>query len=322
MEILEQIQTELISQDVSLTTTLRKAKVLASQLDSSELDSWVSHELDGYNPRDELPDYRIIRTYCFGTLTDGIHLIHSRQVPLSEIKGDRLIDVMRNYRVPSGIRKIELTAAKMTTEKEAKLYLPADAVALVNGHREQVHQDGFYYSQIFYNIGNQDFEQILDTVKTRLLDYVLKLSKNWHLETQKPTKDELNQLFNLTIHNEGGSMSIFDQRGQQVNYQYNAAGNINFQNVQDKDQLAVELGKLKEEIERAKQLKAMDNDIAVEAEFHLLQAEKEAKKDNPSKNQFLEHINGAKALLEGVASAAGMITALLKTVEIANQIFR
>lgn len=46
-------------------------------------------------------------------------------------------------------------------------------------------------------------------------------------------------------------MAVFDQRGQQVNYQYNAAGDINLDFVQNQTQLVEELGKLKAELSKA-----------------------------------------------------------------------
>jgi hypothetical protein len=60
MNILEQIQTDLLNQDVPLSTILRKAKVLASQLHSEKLADWVSQELDGYKSDKDLPDYRVL----------------------------------------------------------------------------------------------------------------------------------------------------------------------------------------------------------------------------------------------------------------------
>ena len=44
-------------------------------------------------------------------------------------------------------------------------------------------------------------------------------------------------------------MAIFDQRGQRVTYQYNAAGDINFGAVQNRMDLVGELGKLQREWE-------------------------------------------------------------------------
>lgn len=90
--------------------------------------------------------------------------------------------------------------------------------------------DGEYgYAELEYAVGTHDFEQILDTVRNRLLDFVLKLGENWHMEDNPPSRGELRNLVSVIIYNmpQGGNVSIFDQRGQQVSYQYNAAGDIN-----------------------------------------------------------------------------------------------
>jgi len=116
-------------------------------------------------------------------------------------------------------------------------------------------------------------------------------------------------------------MTVFDQRGQRVQYQFNAAGDINISAVQSKDELTRELEKLKVEVERAKDSNAIDADLAVEAEYHLLQATKEARKEKPQTSFFLEHINSAKGLLDNVAAVAGIATSLAKVAEIASAIF-
>jgi hypothetical protein len=46
-------------------------------------------------------------------------------------------------------------------------------------------------------------------------------------------------------------MPIFDQRGQQVTYQYNAAGTINIGAVQDRAELSGELRKLQGKVDQA-----------------------------------------------------------------------
>ena len=67
--------------------------------------------------------------------------------------------------------------------------------------------------------------------------------------------------------------------GLQRQYQYNAAGDINIDAVGNKNELADELVKLRLEIERAKDSNAIDTDITIETEYHLLQAAKEARKE-------------------------------------------
>jgi len=317
MDILRQIQSDLLKQDVSLSNILRKAKVLAFHLHSDELRTWVSHELDGYKSSSELPDYRVIRTACVGKWTNGYWMVSNRGVPLFKIDDEQLRDFLTTFRVYDGIRTIE----ELAKQQGQHFILPPDVTVLVNRY---VSERGYAYAELQYAVGPHEFEQILDTVKNRLLDFVLKLDENWHIEDNPPSGDDLRDLISVVIYNspQGGNVSIFDQRGQQVHYQYNAAGNINITAVQDRDGLVYEMKKLKEEIDRAKELKAIDENMAVEVKYHLVQAIKEAEKQKPDKGSFLEHIGRAKGLLEDVGAAAGLVTALLKAAEVASRIFR
>jgi hypothetical protein len=116
-------------------------------------------------------------------------------------------------------------------------------------------------------------------------------------------------------------MAIFDQRGQQVTYQYNAAGDINFGAVQNRMDLVGELGKLQREMTQARQAGVFDEEVATDAEYQLTKAVQEAKKSEPNKGTLLEHLNSAKGLVESVAAAGGLVTALTKAAELVQQFF-
>jgi YD repeat-containing protein len=315
--ILQQIQADVLNQNVSLSNTLRKAKVLASQLRSQELSNWVSSELDGYKSEKDLPDYRVIRTRSIGKWTNGAWLATNHGVPLYKITDEKLVETLTTLQVHEGIRTVEQYAAK----QEHHFVFAPEITALVNHY---VSEDGYGYSEIQLAIGAHEFEQILDTVKNRLLDFVLKLDETWNPAENPPSRDRLRELVSVVIYNnpQGGNVSVFDQRGQQVTYQYNAAGNINIDSARDNIGLATELEKLVEEIERAKEAKAVVKEIAVEAEYHVMQSAKEAKSKRPNKGSILEHIGKAKALLDDVAAAAGLVTALLKAAEVASNILK
>jgi YD repeat-containing protein len=314
-DILQQIQADLLNQHASLSNTLRKAKVLASQLHSQELGAWVQFELDGYRSDRELPDYRVIRTRSVGTWTNGHWSVSNRGVPLYKISDARLREALTTLHVSDGIRTVE----QLATRQEQHSFAP-EIVALVNDY---VSEDDYGFMEIQLVVPSFEYEQILDIVRNRLLDFVLKLDETWHLDDKHPSRDEVKGLVSVTIYNspQGGNVSTFDQRGQQVTYQYNAAGNINIAAIRDKTELADELAKFAGEIQRAREAKAIDQEVAVEAEYHVLQASKEAKKKEPGKASILEHMGKAKALLEDVAEAAGLVTALVKAAEVASSIF-
>jgi hypothetical protein len=116
-------------------------------------------------------------------------------------------------------------------------------------------------------------------------------------------------------------MATFDQQGQYVTYQYNAAGDINFGAVQNRMDLVGELGKLQAEMTKAKQAGVFDEGVATDAEYQLTKAVQEAKKPAPDKGTVLGHLSSAKTLVEGVAAAGGLVTALTKAVELVQRFF-
>jgi hypothetical protein len=316
MGILRKIQADLIDPRVSLSDILRMAKVLASEIDSEELDLWASKELDGYKNSSELPEYRVLNTYVDGTWTNGFQLIRNHGVLLGLIKDDQLRNHLTKFYVPQGIRTIE-EYSKLPEER--RFQLAADVTSYVN---QQLNEGDGGFIELYYGVGSHNFQQILDTVRNRLLDFVLKLGEKWNPKNDPPEQNEIGQLVSVTIYNhpQGGTMTVFDQRGQHVEYQFNAAGNINIEQIQSLDALEKEIGKLREEIDRAKQLGVVPEQAAVEAQDHLLAASREAASKQPNKSTLLENIGKAKDVLRDISSVAGLVNALIKLAEITTKL--
>jgi hypothetical protein len=119
----------------------------------------------------------------------------------------------------------------------------------------------------------------------------------------------------------GERMTVFDQRGQHVTYQYNAAGEINFGAVQNRMDAVAQMEKLRAELERAHQAGVLDDDTVVDAEYQVKKAITEAKKPKPDKKSVLERLEEAKALIAGVAGAAGLVAALVEAADKVQQFF-
>lgn len=126
-------------------------------------------------------------------------------------------------------------------------------------------------------------------------------------------------------------MAKFDQRHQQVVNQTNAdtvnqvnansVGTVNFGSIQNKDEFIAELRKLLAEIEMASNKGSIEKKIAVDVEFHVKKAIVEIEEPHPQKKTILDHIAGAKSLLEGLSSATGLVTALMQAATIAGGLF-
>jgi hypothetical protein len=119
--------------------------------------------------------------------------------------------------------------------------------------------------------------------------------------------------------------TVFDQRGQQVAYQYNAAGDINFGAVQNKMDVVGELEKLQTEIAKAAEANALDEETAIDAESSVKKAVVQAKKPDADEKKIVNYLTEAKGLIVGVtagaAAAAGLVTALTQAIELVQKFF-
>ncbi len=314
--MLQEIQSDILNHEVPVSAVLRKAKVLAAHLESEELQEWASLELDGYREISDLPDYRVLPTAVSGQLTGPAYVIHNRAVQISQIANDSLKERLSTYHLMVGVRQIEELATNLG---EQKIFLSPDVTAAVNHY---VSEGGYGYATLHYLLNSSDFVQVLDTVRTRLLDFIIKLDKRWETKESLPPKEVVKQLVTVVILNQpgGGPMTVFDQRGQNVEYQFNAAGNISFESVNSLEELSKQLKDLRLEIEAAKNAQVIPEESAIEAEFHVLQAAKSMEAETPDKKSILDHIGQAKALLEDLTAAAELVAAFAAAAQVVGQL--
>lgn len=115
-------------------------------------------------------------------------------------------------------------------------------------------------------------------------------------------------------------MATFDQRGQKVTYQYNAAGNINFGAVIDSKDISLELKKLLTELNKIMETGSIDGEVGVEAEAKVKKAIIQSEKHKPDKQSILDNLLGAKTLIDGVASAAGLVSGFVQAADMVRRL--
>ena len=116
-------------------------------------------------------------------------------------------------------------------------------------------------------------------------------------------------------------MANFDMRGQHVTNQYNAGRDINFGAVQTAADLVTELEKLKSQLAQAQANGVVTEETATDADYQLTKAIQQAKKPEPDKKTLLDHLTTSKALLENVATASGLVTALVGAIQVVQKLF-
>lgn len=118
-------------------------------------------------------------------------------------------------------------------------------------------------------------------------------------------------------------MVKIDQRGSSITNQVIAdtVGTINFGATKDKGDFAGELRKFLSEVDKLTPANKAEKKVFVDVKSNIEQAIIEAEEPEPSKDSILKHIESAKALLDGITSAAGLITTLIQASKIAGGFF-
>ncbi|HEV7455573.1 MAG TPA: hypothetical protein VGN96_02255 [Roseococcus sp.] len=158
--IIQELAREALSTTAPLSDLLRKAKAIAFKLDLDESHDWLSHELNGYSGND-VPEYRIIhgnarfRNPAYGWMPVVFSdLNHQNQICLTKFS--------------QSIRELEHLASG---DGEITLQLPGSTIQQLcrNANLPLVPIN------LFFSQGS--VLHILDTVRTRLVDWALALDK-------------------------------------------------------------------------------------------------------------------------------------------------
>lgn len=149
-----------------LADLLRRCKVLAARLKNTEFASWVSRELNGYVGTDELPPYRVIRTpHSIGYFAGaGGTKAENVPLPLSRVPQE-VRDRVTRWELRQGIGELQ----ELVKHSDLTVPWPADFILVC--------QRRFFEDLVLVGaeikLGPAMLAGVLDTVRTRVLDFVL-----------------------------------------------------------------------------------------------------------------------------------------------------
>ena len=297
-EIINSIQSDILDPTVSISVILFKAKVLAHYLKNDRFKNWVRYELDGYpNDSEELPDYRIMAVQSVGNIvnrtssTTGI-VLGLGQTPkwLQEAAGQIKFD--------QGIGTVEEIAKQNGT---IRFPWPAE---WIRAWEKSVNTSPFQQLLVADRlVPSAAFAQIAQIVRSRLQDFVLELSDlPWDMSKQPVPVEQVENLVSVAIfNNQEAIVPTFDQRGQQVQSQNNAARDINIAgNISNKQELIYSVSELRSLLD---QVEMPEQRAKVETAIALL--ETSVQEESVSKGEIVEAV-------ETVAQVAPMREALEK----------
>lgn len=172
MRLLKELRDLVTDPSARIADILRRAKVLAVTLKQEEFKAWVTYELNGYLPEANLPPYRRLNSPPLGTFFGPFGgQISNHLLPVSQMP-DVLQKMASELPMAHPIAEIEmmLKSGRDTLRRP----WPPEAVAILRANQSS---GDFQLVEAYQPITKAQLEGILDSVRNRLLDFLLAIQE-------------------------------------------------------------------------------------------------------------------------------------------------
>lgn len=215
MSLLDEIRSDLVNESASLANTLRKAKILASEIGLPEFREWVDSELNGYQDRESVPEYRQSQPTNLGTLSGSFGRMDKNvMVPTFNLP-ERVKDFAENLIFFDGVGELEAQVLR------APLYRKWPQEFLIAARQVTGWSGGMELVDVQQPIPAHTLVGILDQVKNRLLGFILELQKNHitpeNMKDQSGTQETVRNLFNINIYGNQNTVASGENVNQTIN---------------------------------------------------------------------------------------------------------
>ncbi|NEQ38934.1 MAG: hypothetical protein F6K40_22730 [Okeania sp. SIO3I5] len=173
MSLLRHIQDATTDPKFQLADILRMCKILAARLEHLVFNEWIEQELNGYEYEKQVPDYRIIKNLeCQGDFFCSFGSGWKNcQIPLYPLPEDfrELVSTKDILQSVSALERVVSEANKSVL----RLLWPADYLPLLNYYIGN--ESRYTCMEAWTLIPTHAYVAILDTVKSRILDFVIEI---------------------------------------------------------------------------------------------------------------------------------------------------
>lgn len=225
MNIIDELIDKISTQGIRLTDILIRTKVLAYQLKNDELKTWIDNELNGYETLEILPAYRIITCEITGTISNGFQRATNYPIPLTNLDDD----MKKNMRLINLTQSISSLDLLVNEGKNSRLIITIPPN--LYGYLSRDFDNGFEIEFARREISKTQIIQILTSVRSKLLDFLLEINVNFANEpidklSSGKEKDAVTSLFNSSVFGDNTTIIVGNENSQKVSIKNNAVKNL------------------------------------------------------------------------------------------------
>lgn len=219
MKLIEEIIEMLSSDSPNLNNALFKTKVLMHKLGEKELVSWVDAELSGYPNIESLPEYRVLPVTVLGNFSNMAYRYSEQPLPLMHLD-KKLRKNLETTHLTQSIAVLESYAkdeSNIAITIAPELY-PSLSKGLASG---------FNIERVWGIHSAGSMLQVINEVRSRLLDFVLQLSEKIPNEVDTEKMKEISKevgtsdLFRNAVFGDNASIVVGSHNVQNIQNRIN-----------------------------------------------------------------------------------------------------
>jgi hypothetical protein len=278
MGIIQEIQNDLLNNKIKLSEILIKAKIPATKLNLLEFKNWLNKEIQGYDIKDEHPQYRCIKGVC--RYKDNFNGWQHLKFMSLQSEND-----LSYILYSKSVYEIE-ELLETTPYTEYQTFVSAALIQKYALNR---------FSDIAIFIQRRSLSNILNGVRGKLMEYIAELDdigiEGNNSNFTQAEKDKAQTIVNQTINVSGGN---FMNQVASENSMQELNDGLDIQQIQTIIQL---LQSLQNSIE-------INENTKKELKNELLTITKELQQPLPKSSIIKEGLKSIRTILEGAAGGA------------------
>lgn len=171
---------DLANSEVNTITALKRAKVLVSTLNNTEISRWLDYEISGYPEGTAIPSYRKVQGCLMGSYFKGSMVTHMtwNNVPLPLGKmPDEAREALLSVVFQEGVESLRTLAEKsQATRAEISKTIPADCFPTISRFNEDPYM---IIASARVVVGAHIISNIFSVIENKLLDMLMILEKEF-----------------------------------------------------------------------------------------------------------------------------------------------
>lgn len=161
---------ELIKDEINVVQAMDILNLLLQNISDKKIKQWLNNEINGYNTKDKVPEYRIIKTNLKGNFVAGNYKCTNQDIPIKPEYAKEYSTI----RITSSVYEISQFSIAEKESKEHCLMIPLHAViaqdiSMINGEVISAYRELSLYSHT----------NILAKIKSKLIKIFIELEKKY-----------------------------------------------------------------------------------------------------------------------------------------------